>query len=103
MDDISKRIAEILDRSGLSHSEFASRLGVSGATISHLLSGRNKPSLQVLTRIKREFTNVNWDYLLLGEGALFNEDKPEKSVHPGSVGNAAAGFPMEGEIGRAHV
>ncbi len=97
MEDISTRIAELIDQSGLSHTEFAERIGTSSATVSHILKGRNKPSLQVVLQIKSNFTNVNMDYLLSGEGSLF-EKSPESfpsSDFPVSDVQAPS-FPIEG-------
>jgi transcriptional regulator with XRE-family HTH domain len=76
MDDISERIKELIDNSGLSHKEFAEKIDVSPAIISHILSGRNKPSLQVIQRITNVYTNVNLNYLLSGAGELYRR-KPD--------------------------
>jgi transcriptional regulator with XRE-family HTH domain len=95
MEDIGSRIAELIEESALTHSDFAERIGSSSATISHILKGRNKPSLQVITQIKKAFTNVNIDYLLTGEGSLFEEVTPGQQI---AVEGAAlpSAFPMEG-------
>ena len=73
MDEIAKRIKDLIDKEGLTNGEFASRIHVNPAIISHILSGRNKPSLQVIQSIKDNFTNVNLDFLLSGTGDLFSE------------------------------
>lgn len=73
MDDVTTRIGELLAFTGLSNKEFSEKIGVSPAIISHVLSGRNKPSLTVIQSILEEFTNVNSRYLLSGQGTLFTE------------------------------
>ena len=82
MDEISERIKELIDNSGLTHKEFAEKIEVSPAIISHILSGRNKPSLQVVQRITNVYTNVNLNYLLSGAGELYRTkpsfSEPEK-------------------------
>lgn len=95
MDNISKRIEELITDSALTHAEFAERIGSSSATISHILNGRNKPSLQVITQIKKEFTYVNIDYLLTGEGNLYRKVVDSGSESPESI-NLPSSFPMEG-------
>jgi transcriptional regulator with XRE-family HTH domain len=78
MEEISLRIKELIDNSGLSNKEFAEKIDISPAIISHILSGRNKPSLQVIQRITNVYTNVNLNYLLTGAGALYRS-KPALS------------------------
>ena len=95
MNDISRRIEELIANSVLSYAEFAERIGISSATISHILKGRNKPSLQVITQIKKAFTNVNIDYLITGEGTLYIES--EKTGNVTAVDTSLpSSFPMEG-------
>lgn len=70
MNDIALRIKELIDNENLSNKEFAQRISINPSIVSHILSGRNKVSLQVVEQIVSEFTNVSLDYLLLGKGAL---------------------------------
>lgn len=72
MEQVAKRIKELIEDQSLSNTEFAKRTKLNPAIISHILGGRNKPSLQVIYAIKSEFTKVNLDYLLTGEGSLYN-------------------------------
>lgn len=73
MNDIALRIKELIEKQDLSNKEFAKRLSINPSIISHILSGRNKVSLQVVEQIVKEFTNVSLDYLLLGSGSIFKE------------------------------
>ena len=77
MEDLQERIALILSTKGLSNAQFAERIGVQPSSISHLMSGRNKPSLDVVTKILRRFPEIQNDWLLFGKGAMtkdFNLD-----------------------------
>lgn len=74
MEGVVKRIRELIDNQGLSNSEFANKINVGPAVVSHIMSGRNKPSLQVISNIKSSFTNVNIDYLVSGHGPLFSDN-----------------------------
>ena len=97
MKELTSRISELITSSGLSNSDFAERIGTSSATISHILKGRNKPSLHVLLQIKEAFTNVNIDYMLTGVGSLYLE--PQKSNdedHFPAASPTPSSFPMEG-------
>lgn len=62
----SKRILEILEKSGLTPSEFADKIEVQRSAISHITSGRNKPSLEFLIKIKNAFPEIDTDWLIFG-------------------------------------
>ena len=60
------RIKKIIDDNDLTNSEFAEKIGVPKSSISHLLSKRNKPSLDIITKISEEFHYISTDYLIFG-------------------------------------
>lgn len=64
------RILKIIEYSGLSSSEFAELLDVQRSSISHITSGRNKPSLEFVIKIKNRFPEIEWDWLINGEGEM---------------------------------
>jgi transcriptional regulator with XRE-family HTH domain len=51
----------------LSSSQMADKIGVQRSAISHILSGRNKPSLDFILKLLRAFSDVSSDWLLKGE------------------------------------
>ena len=65
--EILNRIQEVMKNNELSSSQFAERLGVQRSGISHILSGRNKPSLEFITKIHFKFDSVSIQWLLFGE------------------------------------
>ncbi|MEE3035169.1 MAG: helix-turn-helix transcriptional regulator [Bacteroidota bacterium] len=71
---IAERIGEIIDENNLSASSFASMIGVQRSSISHILSGRNNPSLDLLLKIHKSFPDISLEWLILGE------DKIDKSL-----------------------
>ena len=75
---IIERIKRIISESGLSNSSFADKIGVPRSSISHILSGRNNPSLDLIIKILRNFDDINADFLLKGE-VLPPIDKDSKS------------------------
>jgi len=81
MEQVAQRIKELIDDQGLSNGEFAKRTNLNPAIISHILSGRNNPSLSVIQSIKDEFTDVNLDYLINGQGEIYNS-KPTLDSNP---------------------
>lgn len=63
-------IKELLDWQQLSPTQFADRIGIGRPVISHILSERNKPSLEVIKSIKVAFPQVSTDWLLGGSGPM---------------------------------
>ena len=67
MKEIVIRIGQILEEQQLSSSAFADTIGVQRSSISHVLSGRNKPSLEFILKIIRAFPSYSTDWLLFGK------------------------------------
>jgi DNA-binding XRE family transcriptional regulator len=68
IDDFIKRLEIILDYYALSASGFADKIGVQRSSLSHLLSGRNKPSLDLILKIIENFPEVDLYWILNGKG-----------------------------------
>ena len=66
--DFAKRLTTIMDYFQMSASVFADRIQVPRSSISHLLSGRNKPSLDFVMKVIKEFDEVELYWLLNGKG-----------------------------------
>ncbi|MDD3004920.1 helix-turn-helix transcriptional regulator [Flavobacterium sp.] len=74
VDDFSKRIEFIMEHFGLNASSFADKIGVQRSSISHILSGRNKPSLDFVLKISDLFSELNLYWLLNGSGSFLKDD-----------------------------
>ncbi len=68
--DFGKRIQKIMDHYGVSASSFADYMGVGRSSISHILSGRNKPSLDFVMKIVDAYNDVELQWLLYGKGTF---------------------------------
>src|SRR5690606_1344127 len=77
--ELVKRILEILEKSGLTPSEFADKIEVQRSAISHITSGRNKPSLEFLIKIKNAFPEIDTDWLIFGTEKI-EDNSPESDV-----------------------
>lgn len=75
--NLNERISKIIEYSGFSSSEFADEVEVQRSNISHITSGRNKPSLDFLIKIKDRFPELEWDWLIKGEGEMKKPDQTE--------------------------
>ncbi len=59
-----------MEKEKLSPTQFATEIGVQRSALSHVLSGRNKPSLDFMMKIKARYPDINLDWLLLGKGKM---------------------------------
>lgn len=75
--NLNERISKIIEYSGFSSSEFADEIDVQRSNISHIASGRNKPSLDFLIKIKDRFPELQWDWLIKGDGEMLKKIEPE--------------------------
>ncbi len=71
-----------MDFHQLSASLFADKIGVQRSSISHILSGRNKPSLDFILKITSVFNDVDIHWLLKGKGNFPNNATTENIETP---------------------
>lgn len=64
--EVINRLEEIMANHNLSAASFATKIGVQRSAISHILSGRNKPSLDFLMKVYESFDEVALEWLILG-------------------------------------
>ena len=72
---IVSRIEEVRKNHQLTAASFATKIGVQRSAISHILSGRNKPSLEFLMKIHDSFDEVNLEWLILGKSSPISQDQ----------------------------
>lgn len=89
MRDIVDRIIELQNDSGLDKKSFAERVGVSAASLSHVHTGRNNPSLELMLNIVKAYPDVSLDWLFLGKGGKF---RVEVEVNTPVVSSSQEGF-----------
>ena len=73
--NILNRIKKIIEENNLSNSEFAEKIGIPKSSVTHLLSERNKPSLDLITKISENFEEITLDYLIFGVSELKKDKK----------------------------
>lgn len=66
----AKRLQELMDYYEISAASLADKIGVQRSSISHLLSGRNNPSLDFVIKILDNFPGISYDWLVKGIGTL---------------------------------
>ncbi len=68
---IKDRIFKLLNEENLSSSKFADAIDVQRSSISHIISGRNKPSLDFIQKVLKNFPLINPDWLVIGKGEMY--------------------------------
>ena len=63
-----ERIELLMKCNGLTASQFADKTGIQRASVSHIISGRNKPSLDVMLKIYEAFPELDLEWLMTGSG-----------------------------------
>ena len=69
------RIKQIIEREKLSSKEFANLCDIQVSNVSHLLSGRSKPSLDTIQKILAAFPTLNTDWLMTGKMPMYKHEK----------------------------
>lgn len=85
METIIDRIRAIIRKENLTSSAFAEKIGVQRSSISHILSGRNNPSLDFILKIIENFQGASADWLLFGRGeyhayAASDDNESDKKI-----------------------
>lgn len=64
------QILKIIEAEGLTPAKFADEIGVQRSSISHIISGRNKPSYDFIIKIIQRYRGINAEWLLTGKGPM---------------------------------
>ena len=65
-DAFLRRLEQLMENQQLNAAAFAEKIGVQRSSVSHILSRRNKPSLEFILKVQAEFAEADFDWLLLG-------------------------------------
>ena len=88
---MQERIKEILTQERLSPARFAELVGVQRSSVSHIISGRNKPSLDFLQKILTHFEHISPDWLITGKGPYKRSDLARKQTNAGPTSSGSDG------------
>jgi transcriptional regulator with XRE-family HTH domain len=67
------RILEFLKKENKSSAQFADEIGVQPSGISHIISGRNNPSLEFIIKMLGKYPFISTDWLLFGKGSMYKD------------------------------
>ena len=78
--NMNTRLKQFLTAENISQSQFADTLGVARASISHILSGRNKPGFDFLASLARHYPSLNLTWLITCRGRMYaNSQQPAET------------------------
>ena len=72
---VAKRLKKWMNEKSLNATELANVLGVQKSSISHILSGRNKPSFDFLSKLKTQFPDINLDWIVSGNENVYSSNQ----------------------------
>ena len=72
------RILDFLKAENKSSSQFAVEIGVQPSGISHIISGRNKPSLDFILKMLEKYPFLSTDWLLFGKGDMYRDQSMQE-------------------------
>ena len=81
--EMKERILEFLRAENKSSAQFAEEIGVQPSGISHILSGRNNPSLDFVMKMLDKYRDLSIDWLLFGKGKMY-KNPPMQSLFDAS-------------------
>ena len=81
-----ERLKNWMESEYLKPSALADNIGVNRATISHILSGRNKPSIDFLEKLLNTYPDINANWLISGVGYMKSVIKEEELVSNKKIG-----------------
>jgi transcriptional regulator with XRE-family HTH domain len=112
---MKERILEFLRIENKSSAQLADEIGVQPSSISHIISGRNNPSLDFVLKMLGRYPSLSSDWLLFGRGNMYNDakmhdlfagddnilsEKPEnQNIKSSSRTENSLNFDLQGETG----
>lgn len=94
---MNRRLLLFLQAQGITQSQFADTLSVARGSVSHILSGRNKPGYEFLESLALHYPSLNMDWLFTGKGSMYKNASEADNV-PQEVTGSLFAAPQTPEI-----
>lgn len=75
--NMNRRLLQFLQAQNITQTQFADTLSVARGSVSHILSGRNKPGYDFLESLMLHYPSLNLEWLLTGRGKMYKEQPSE--------------------------
>lgn len=83
--EFTGRLQKVIDYYSETASSFAEKIGVQRSSISHVLSGRNKPSLDFVMKVLYSYPEVELYWLMNGKGSFPRQTKISESLNSNTI------------------
>ncbi len=84
---MEEKLRRLMKHEGINSTRLAEILGIQASGISHIMSGRNKPSYDFLLKLLQRFPQISPDWLLLDKGPMYRDEVKKQSTT--SIGRSA--------------
>ena len=75
---MNTRLKQFIAAENITQSQFAEKIQVVRASVSHVLSGRNNPGYEFIKAIMLAYPKLSMEWLILGKGRMYKESNPEQ-------------------------
>ena len=75
---MDKRLQQFLAAENISQSALADALGVTRASITHILSGRNRPGFDFIEQMALHYPSLSLDWLITGKGRMYKDEDAKR-------------------------
>ena len=82
---MNRRLLQFLQAENITQSQFADTLSVARGSVSHILSGRNKPGYDFLESLLLHYPRLNLDWLMTGKGRMYRDSDASEATESPSV------------------
>jgi transcriptional regulator with XRE-family HTH domain len=89
---MEEKLRKLMKHEGINSTKLAEMLGIQASGISHIMSGRNKPSYDFIVKLLARFPQINPDWLLIDKGPMYRDEIKGKlsATNPATSSNSAA-------------
>ncbi|MCR5408695.1 MAG: helix-turn-helix domain-containing protein [Bacteroidales bacterium] len=77
---MNRRLLLFLQAQNITQSQFADTLSVARGSVSHILSGRNKPGYEFLESLALHYPTLNMDWLFTGKGSMYKDASTQDNM-----------------------
>ena len=103
---MNKRLQQFLTVENITQSQFADRIGVAKASVSHILAGRNRPGFDFIESMANCYPNLNLEWLIAGKGKMFKGQEPlppaQEITQPSDNAKSPAQMEAGGQLFDSH-
>ncbi len=83
---MNSRLLQFLNAENITQAQFADSIGVARASISHIISGRNKPSYEFISSMMKQYPQLNPEWLILGKGRMYRDAQMQEKAQAQKTG-----------------